>query len=144
MFLRMEVIIHHAMRSHGGLYRLLELRSELLRSKALDPTEPMSPLLIIGPDQLFHVLAGYRQVLHVPFHFLPNSHLLPGFDGRPAPRLVHEMYNQALRGLGLKSLQPFPVEHVGSAYGICIEGQAGWKVVFSGDTRPCQSVRSYL
>ena len=120
------------------MYRLLELRAELII--AHNSAKPPSPLLIIGPDQLFHVLAEYRQILHVPFHFLPNSHLLPGYSGRQAPHYVHQMFDQVMKHLALKSILPFPVEHVGSAYGICIEGETGWKIVFSGDTRPCQSV----
>lgn len=127
---------------HGGLYRLLQLRSELLRARSGgERAPPPPPLLVIGPAQLFQVLAGYREVLHVPFHFLPSQHLLPDYEGRPAPAAVKQMFERAMQQLKLKPLNPFLVEHVGSAFGICIEGaEAGWKVVFSGDTRPSKSV----
>lgn len=39
--------------------------------------------------------------------------------------------------LGLKTLQSVLVVHCAHAYAAVLEGQAGWKVVFSGDTRPC-------
>ena len=127
---------------HGGLYRLLQLRSELIRAQTgVERAPPPPPLLVIGPSQLFQVLAGYREVLRLPFQFLPSQHLLPDYVGRPAPPAVMRMFTQAMRQLKLKPLTPVLVEHVGSAFGICIEGEeAGWKVVFSGDTRPSKSV----
>ena len=51
-----------------------------------------------------------------------------------------QRYRQVLSQLQLRALAPFPVQHVGRAYGIRVEGEAGWKLIFSGDTRPCQSV----
>lgn len=42
--------------------------------------------------------------------------------------------------LGLKSLHSVLVVHCAHAYAAVLEGQAGWKVVFSGDTRPCEQL----
>lgn len=39
--------------------------------------------------------------------------------------------------LGLTQLESVPVVHCRNAYGIVLEGTAGWKFAFSGDTRPC-------
>ena len=50
------------------------------------------------------------------------------------------MYHEAIEKLDLAALRPVPVEHVSQAFGISIEGKSGWKVVFSGDTRPCTSL----
>jgi hypothetical protein len=47
---------------------------------------------------------------------------------------------QAVSALGLARLQPFPVQHIAYACGIEVEGLKGWRVVFSGDTRPCKAV----
>ena len=46
---------------------------------------------------------------------------------------------------GLATLESFRVEHCAQAFGIVLEGSShnsdrGWKVAFSGDTRPCQAV----
>ena len=46
----------------------------------------------------------------------------------------------AVSALGLRKLESFPVEHCANAYGLLLEAEAGWKLVFSGDTRPCSSV----
>ena len=42
--------------------------------------------------------------------------------------------------LGLKSLYSVLVVHCAHAYAAVLEGEAGWKVVFSGDTRPCDQL----
>ena len=42
--------------------------------------------------------------------------------------------------LGLKTLQSVLVVHCAHAYAAVLEGEAGWKVVFSGDTRPCDQL----
>ena len=42
--------------------------------------------------------------------------------------------------LGLKTLQSVLVVHCAHAYAAVLEGEVGWKVVFSGDTRPCDQL----
>lgn len=42
--------------------------------------------------------------------------------------------------LGLARLESVRVVHCAHSYGVVLEGQAGWKVVFSGDTRPCDAL----
>ena len=42
--------------------------------------------------------------------------------------------------LELKSLQSVAVVHCAHAYAAVLEGLAGWKVAFSGDTRPCEQM----
>ncbi len=60
---------------------------------------PVEPLLVIGPSALFSVLAGYREVARLPFHFLPSHCLQPGFDGRPPPPAVVDMFEAATKRL---------------------------------------------
>jgi len=45
-----------------------------------------------------------------------------------------------LRALGLTSLHVVEVVHCFQSYGIAITHSAGWKMVYSGDTRPCDSL----
>ena len=42
--------------------------------------------------------------------------------------------------LGLKTLQSVLVVHCAHAYAAVLEGLNGWKLVFSGDTRPCEQL----
>ena len=46
----------------------------------------------------------------------------------------------SMSALGLQKLESFAVDHCSNAYGLLLEAEAGWKLVFSGDTRPCTSV----
>lgn len=41
---------------------------------------------------------------------------------------------------GFKSIQCIPVDHSIEAYGFVIEHETGWKIVYSGDTRPCNDL----
>lgn len=45
-----------------------------------------------------------------------------------------------LDALQLQDLWTFPVVHCRKSYGLTVEGRSGWKIVFSGDTRPCAAV----
>jgi len=46
----------------------------------------------------------------------------------------------AFSQLGISKLESFTVDHCANAYGLELESEDGWKVVFSGDTRPCMNV----
>ena len=41
---------------------------------------------------------------------------------------------------GLKNVEFVPVDHSVKAYGIVLEHESGWKIVYSGDTRPSQNL----
>ncbi|KAJ9521954.1 hypothetical protein QJQ45_024831, partial [Haematococcus lacustris] len=43
-------------------------------------------------------------------------------------------------GLGLSSWSTVPVIHCHEAYGLVLEHESGWKLVYSGDTRPCPAL----
>lgn len=61
-----------------------------------------------------------------------------------------ETLKSALQSMGLKSLLSIQVVHCLNAYGVVLESQAkpdgqgnlsaGWKLVYSGDTRPCKAL----
>ena len=42
--------------------------------------------------------------------------------------------------LNIATLESFTVDHCANAYGLCLISHDGWKLVFSGDTRPCLNV----
>ena len=48
--------------------------------------------------------------------------------------------SQVKAQLGLKTLQSLLVVHCAHAYAAILEGESGWKLVFSGDTRPCEQM----
>ncbi|PNG99395.1 Zinc phosphodiesterase ELAC protein 2, partial [Tetrabaena socialis] len=72
------------------------------------------------------------------FVFVANYILARHPDARPPlPAPAASALASALASLGLAAFGPFPVDHVADSHGLRLEGQAGWKVVFSADTRPC-------
>ncbi|KAK8843961.1 hypothetical protein IAR55_006753 [Kwoniella newhampshirensis] len=48
--------------------------------------------------------------------------------------------SRLMMGLDLKSIWAPTVQHRGKAFGLALEHQSGWKIVYSGDTKPCQSL----
>ena len=81
--------------------------------------------------------------LSLSYNFIPNQNFVT--DSIPPPRPLPAPMAAAFEALkvqlGLSQLQPFPVAHIMHSSGLLISSMAGWKVVFSADTRPCKQVR---
>ena len=45
-----------------------------------------------------------------------------------------------MQGLGFAAWASVPVHHCRDAYGLVLQHRAGWKLVYSGDTRPCPAL----
>ncbi|PIK35883.1 putative zinc phosphodiesterase ELAC protein 2, partial [Apostichopus japonicus] len=45
-----------------------------------------------------------------------------------------------LNKLSLKKFETVPVRHCSNAYGLVVTHQEGWKIVYSGDTMPCDAL----
>ncbi|KAI9023548.1 hypothetical protein CLU79DRAFT_701402 [Phycomyces nitens] len=50
---------------------------------------------------------------------------------------LQQNYEELQNGLGLLVIRPVEVFHCRYAYGLSVEHASGWKLVYSGDTRPC-------
>lgn len=75
----------------------------------------------------------------------------PGFHYQQGRDVAgRENLRSVLQSLGLKDLTSIPVVHCINAFGVVLEAegkhihgsemQPGWKLVYSGDTRPCQAL----
>lgn len=53
------------------------------------------------------------------------------------------MLNSILEKLNLINIESFLVDHCAHAYGISLMSHTGWKLIFSGDTVPCQAVLNH-
>ncbi|KAK2075685.1 hypothetical protein QBZ16_001793 [Prototheca wickerhamii] len=136
--LRAVWISHVHADHHVGLLSVLSARQAALKS--LDPAQTHDPLIVIAPRTLRRAIAVYAS-------------LLPGSDAAALAALREAM--------GLTQLRSLAVEHCAQAYGLVLErasvdaelassnGNTGnttptpsppFKVVFSGDTRPCEAV----
>jgi ribonuclease Z len=79
------------------------------------------------------------------YWLLPGANLLEGIDWSGRDKL-----SEALSSLGLAVLNSVPVVHCPHAFGVVVESIArtqpsgtrrpGWKIVYSGDTRPCDAL----
>jgi ribonuclease Z len=78
---------------------------------------------------------------------------MESFKRKPANPIeasdVLDKLNKVLSFAGLESLYSVPVMHCPEAYGVVLEAKCrvngtkvfpGWKVVYSGDTRPCEAL----
>ncbi|KAF5840784.1 beta-lactamase-like protein [Dunaliella salina] len=98
------------------------------------------PLLVVGPwavkrwMHLLHDNHGYRT------HFVHCREFRQPCD--MANNVQQSVQAEALgpRGLGLVRWQSVPVNHCPDAYALVMEHQHGWKLVYSGDTRPCPAL----
>ena len=51
-----------------------------------------------------------------------------------------ETLAQVNKALGLVRLESVRVVHCSHAFAVALVGEAGWKLVYSGDTRPCDQL----
>lgn len=125
---------------HLGLMGVLHQRSLAMLE---NPELAHGPqLILVGPTPLESWLDGFQQAAHVPL-----------WDTLPAPKRAYRFFNAAqlkdpqtadakffADAFGL-DLGCVAVIHCPLAYGLVIRDCVhGWKVVYSGDTRPCPAL----
>ncbi|XP_015768967.1 PREDICTED: zinc phosphodiesterase ELAC protein 2-like [Acropora digitifera] len=105
---------------HLGLIRILQKREILL---------PDERLLIIGPGNIGKWLHEYDTMCEdISYRFVDSSDLVVHRDGD---------YWNVYGHLQAQEILTVPVDHCTEAYGLVLKHQHGWKIVYSGDTRPC-------
>ena len=114
------VFISHIHADHNlGLVKLLKIRQQL---------KPIpNQLLILGPYRFKRLLQLYSSHCErLQATFIPNGKYEDHSD---------------ISHLGLSKLTPVKVQHCYDAYGaVVVDAGTGLKVVFSGDTRPCEEL----
>lgn len=143
--------------------RILALRRDLL--KGVDH----EPILVIGPENVGEFLKEYIKLEDLDMFFLDcwsttgskwdnmeaeDSSLQPCSKKLKPSTPVDDItllkcLRKVLGEAGLVRLISFPVVHCDDAFGVILESAErmnrgkvvpGWKVVYSGDTRPCSEV----
>ncbi|XP_027769092.1 tRNAse Z TRZ4, mitochondrial-like isoform X2 [Solanum pennellii] len=132
---------------HAGVARILALRHDLLSGS------PHEPLIVVGPRQLEIFLDRYQMLEELDMQFLDcrdttesSWEAFESNDDNDANGSTCRLKN-LLRQAGLMTLISVPVIHCPQAFGIVLKfadrtnviGKKipGWKIVYSGDTRPC-------
>ncbi|XP_016041972.1 zinc phosphodiesterase ELAC protein 2 isoform X2 [Erinaceus europaeus] len=122
---------------HTGLIHIL-----LERERALASLEkPFHPLLVVAPKQLGAWIHQYhnqcQQILH-HMSMIPARCLQKGAEG--ASPEDERLIRLLLESCDLEEFQTCLVRHCKHAFGCALVHTSGWKVVYSGDTMPCEAL----
>ncbi|ELW52432.1 Zinc phosphodiesterase ELAC protein 2 [Tupaia chinensis] len=122
---------------HTGLLNILLQREHALASLG----EPFRPLLVVAPTQLKPWLQQYhnqcQEILH-HVRMIPAKCLLKGAEvSNPA---IESLISSLLEACDLAQFQTCLVRHCKHAFGCALVHTSGWKVVYSGDTMPCEAL----
>ncbi|XP_074870480.1 zinc phosphodiesterase ELAC protein 2 isoform X2 [Carettochelys insculpta] len=122
---------------HTGLLNILLQRQRAFASLG----RPASPLLLIAPTQIMTWLHQYhdncQEILgHV--NLIPAKFLVEG--AKVIGPKVEELINLLLKKYDLAKFQTCEVRHCRHAFACLLEHRSGWKIVYSGDTMPCEAL----
>ncbi|XP_061433052.1 zinc phosphodiesterase ELAC protein 2 [Lethenteron reissneri] len=136
--LRAVFVSHMHADHHTGLINLL-----LHRERALSALgRPWKPLIVIGPPKIMNWLNIYHEHCQAVLHlltFIPSQTFLKiSQDSEDLPESVHDLYKE----LDISHFETCYVHHCFNAFGCALTHASGWKVVFSGDTMPCEALIS--
>jgi len=120
---------------HAGVLKVLHARQQLRLLKegegdAQGREVEMEPVVVIGPPAVNSWLDICSQAESTPLHF--------DFVDMTDINATRRLGEWAEAALGLTQFVQVPVIHCSRSYGLVIEHQCGWKLVYSGDTRPCE------
>ncbi|EMP23706.1 Zinc phosphodiesterase ELAC protein 2 [Chelonia mydas] len=122
---------------HTGLLNILLERQRAFASLG----QPPSPLLLIAPTQIMAWLHQYhnncQEILgHV--NMIPAKFLVEGAQviGPKAKALISSL----LEKYDFAEFQTCEVRHCKNAFACSMEHTSGWKIVYSGDTMPCEAL----
>lgn len=105
----------------------------------------MSPALLFSPSQADIVVVGPEPFLNFIHAYEKNVQALGAVyvDCWDTIKSVPSALQSPLDALGITNLASFTVHHCHRAFGLVLEGKQGWKLAFSGDTRPCDRLVEY-
>ncbi|XP_021561714.1 zinc phosphodiesterase ELAC protein 2 isoform X2 [Carlito syrichta] len=122
---------------HTGLLNILLQREQALVSLG----KPFCPLLVVAPTQLKAWLQQYhnqcQEVLH-HISMIPAKCLQKGAE--VSSPTVEKFISSLLETCNLEEFQTCLVRHCKHAFGCALVHTSGWKVVYSGDTMPCEAL----
>ncbi|XP_003791125.1 zinc phosphodiesterase ELAC protein 2 [Otolemur garnettii] len=122
---------------HTGLLQILLQRERALISLG----KPVHPLLVVAPTQLKAWLQQYHNQCQKILHhvsMIPAKYLQNGAE--VSSPTVEILISSLLVACDLKEFQTCLVRHCKHAFGCALVHTSGWKVVYSGDTMPCEAL----
>ncbi|CAO3608173.1 unnamed protein product [Cunninghamella echinulata] len=129
--LRCIFVSHLHADHHLGVIQLLTKRKKFNHHK--------QPIFVIGPFIFQRWMMEYNDVQHIGSSrqviFIRANQLFKNNDILPHNRQNIELLKKVF---GLAEIESVFVKHCRWAYGLALTHKSGWKLVYSGDTRPCQ------
>ncbi|XP_006108766.3 zinc phosphodiesterase ELAC protein 2-like, partial [Myotis lucifugus] len=122
---------------HTGLLNILLQRERALASLG----KPFHPLLVVAPTQLRAWLQQYHNQCQPLLHHvsvIPAKCLQKGAE--VSSPTLESWIGSLLRACDLEEFQVCQVRHCKHAYGCALVHTSGWKLVYSGDTMPCEAL----
>ncbi|XP_069338058.1 zinc phosphodiesterase ELAC protein 2 isoform X3 [Eulemur rufifrons] len=122
---------------HTGLLNILLQRERALASLG----KPLHPLLVVAPTQLRAWLQQYHNQCQALLHhvsMIPAKCLQKGAE--VSDPTVERLIGSLLGKCDLEEFQTCLVRHCKHAFGCALVHTSGWKVVYSGDTMPCDAL----
>ncbi|EHB11816.1 Zinc phosphodiesterase ELAC protein 2 [Heterocephalus glaber] len=122
---------------HTGLLNILLQRERALASLG----KPFHPLLVVAPTQLRPWLEQYHNHCQEVLHhvcMIPAKYLQKKVE--VSDPTIESLISSLLEICDLKEFQTCLVRHCKHAFGCALVHTSGWKVVFSGDTMPCEAL----
>ncbi|KAI8796798.1 ribonuclease Z, mitochondrial [Biomphalaria glabrata] len=123
---------------HLGLITLMKERKTACDVK----NKTFSPLLLVAPVQMKRWIKFYHTEIDdditTLFRFVKIQTWLNDFG--ELPELKTASFEEVLQELDLSEFTPVPVEHCNNAFGISFRQSSGFKLVYSGDTMPCEAL----
>lgn len=117
--LKFVFLSHRHIDHHSGVAAVLRERASVARDR----------VVVFGPSIVGEKLELYsREVEDLRMEFIELSGLQDGVSVELAGRL------------GVQDLRTVRVDHCYDAYGVSLTHMEGWKVVYSGDTRPVEEL----
>ncbi|XP_073997191.1 ribonuclease Z [Rhodnius prolixus] len=127
--LRAIYVSHLHADHHIGLVSLLKARMKLANGNSL---------ILLAPKQILPWLTLYdrhfESVLH-NLELIPNSDML--YDGY---KLSERCEGRLQEALDMSRIETTYVRHCPNAFGITLTHRQGWKITYSGDTMPSESL----
>ncbi|XP_001373514.3 zinc phosphodiesterase ELAC protein 2 isoform X4 [Monodelphis domestica] len=122
---------------HTGLLNILLQRNHALASMG----KSSSPLLLIAPTQVMTWLQQYHdhcQEILDAINMIPAKCLQKGTEvSKP---MIARLVTSLLEKYDLEEFQTCLVHHCKNAFGCAFAHKSGWKIVYSGDTMPCDAL----
>uniref|UniRef100_A0AAR2KDA0 Zinc phosphodiesterase ELAC protein 2 n=1 Tax=Pygocentrus nattereri TaxID=42514 RepID=A0AAR2KDA0_PYGNA len=122
---------------HTGLVNLLLQRERALNSLG----KAFTPVYLVAPTQIMTWLNQYHdhcQEILSHVNFIPAKCLC---EGAEMPKFKTKSFIQAvLKRNDLTKFQTCLVRHCKNAFACSLTHQSGWRIVFSGDTMPCDAL----